>query len=115
MALQKSKTLASGVTGDYWKIIKTTVDKMNMTAEFQMELFLNEAHKSAKPLYCKKTFTFTIVGSDLNENIILLGYTKIKAFINSIIKEEVIADPDNNIAGVPAVYGDMDLHGATDI
>ena len=47
MALQKSKTLPSGVTADYWRVTKITLDVVNESALVVLSLYVNKAARDA--------------------------------------------------------------------
>lgn len=122
MALLKSKTL-NGATGSYWKVTKITSDKSKMTIRCLLTFFADQAHASlipAQSLWFAIPFDFSVNSSEINGNLFSLSYTRIKAIMNDIRTPaiaEVVADPDNNIEGspaIPAVYVYPDLVGAVD-
>ena len=47
MALQKSKTLPSGVTADYWRVTRVTLDVVNESALVVLSLYVNKAARDA--------------------------------------------------------------------
>lgn len=79
MAIQKSKTLTNGSTGNYFKITKTTVDKQAMTVTCILSLFTDAAHTATSPLDYTKVFKNTATKQQLSGDILALCYTNIKA------------------------------------
>lgn len=137
MALQKTKTLSNGVSGNYWKITAFTVNKMNMEINYVLELFKDASFSSIDPVGFRKEFTFSVTNQQLASDLTSQGYSRIKSHANTIVTPEVeyqaaipavpaTYDQDGNeltpeIPEVPevpfqaAVYKDADLQGAIDV
>lgn len=49
MAIQKTKTLANGATGNYWKIVSAEVNVLNLVATWTFALFCDKAHADNVP------------------------------------------------------------------
>ena len=106
MALQKSKILATGVTGDYWKLISISLDRKTLCLSGRLALFLSQAASTAQKehLGFVKNFSFTIQKEQQFDNLIALMYDLIKDRAN----EEVV----HNLFSVPA---DPDLSNSIDV
>lgn len=136
MALLKTKVLASGVSGEYWRIVNDSFDKKTMTVRYQLALYLNSTFKNAQSLGYQKSFNFPITENELNQHRFAIGYSKIKEYANTVLHPaveyqapvaEVPATFDENgneltpfipaipeILQKPIVYKDPDLQGAID-
>lgn len=81
MAILKPKLIESGVTGNYWKILRVQADKERMVLHCTIALFLDEAASQAgrQSLPFKKVYIFPITKQEAASNLIALGYDKIKA------------------------------------
>ena len=80
MAIQKTKTLANGMTGNYWKITSVSVDKQSMKLKVTMALFVAQANTATSPIpTTNKLFTFTVTKVDLMGDLVALCYASIKA------------------------------------
>lgn len=105
MALIKSKTLKNGQTGGYWKITVCTPSYQTMQVSYTLELFTSKAYSKVESLGgTKKLFSFTLTKAEMAGDLRAIGYTKILAKANHIVK----AATDST----PAVYGDADLNNA---
>lgn len=93
MALQKSKTLENGVSGNHWKITFAGINVVNgaITVNADLALFVSSVYKDTYPLALKKSFRFLCVGADITGDLREWAYEKIK------------------------LAGDSDLDGATDV
>lgn len=80
MALQKSKELPSGVSGNYWKIISTSVDRLKSELSVKIALFKDKAASDAGKVNLGKVHTFSGVHSKpaLAGDLTELGYEMIK-------------------------------------
>ncbi len=60
MALQKTYINASGVTGNYWRIVSFNEDKRKGTVSVSMFLYINKAHRldNKAPIF-RKEFTIS--------------------------------------------------------
>ena len=83
MAIQKSKTLASGASGDYWRITQINIDRQNLQIQGTIALFKDAAASAAgqPPIGAAKVFQFpfTMVEFAASPNAIAFVYAKIKA------------------------------------
>jgi len=111
MALQKQKTLTSGVVGNYWKITEVSVDRISLTAYFKISLYLDKATSDAGavPINYSLSFRGHFTKQELAGDIFALGY--------SFIKEQtsILQTTDfngNTIAPTPL---HPDLYQATDV
>lgn len=109
MAITKSKTLPSGVSGDYWRITTITFDRQVLKARGTIGLFKDAAASAAgKPhIGATKTFEFSFTVSDLTSpsNIIAMVYTKIMAQASATISHDLAGN-----AITPRAF-DPDLDG----
>lgn len=78
MAIQKSKTLANGATGNYWKVTQAKVDKQAMKVRATMSLFVDQAHSVIASLNSNKIFNISVTKAQLSGDVIALCYTQIK-------------------------------------
>lgn len=81
MALIKSTTLPSGVTGDYWKLTAFTVKKQGSIAKAaaQLELFKDSSYATSDAIPNTAIgFLFTLTPQELVGNVPALLYQKIK-------------------------------------
>lgn len=80
MAIQKNKTLRTGVTGNYWKITHESYDRLAGTLSLTISLFLNKSASDAgaSPLPCSKTFKVPVTKEEMTEDRTAMGYIKIK-------------------------------------
>ena len=137
MALQKSKTLPNGATGNYWKIIYIGVDKRSLRVNYQIDLYMDIAHSGIASLNYTKNYSFMMTNQQMAGDLTSLGYTKIKDFANTIKRPavayvapqaavEATYDSEGNeltpyipavaeVLAQPAVYNDQDLQGAIDV
>lgn len=88
MAIQKSKTLANGASGNYWKITSESYDKPSFKCSWIITLFCDKAHADAgaPSLGFSKTYTHTATKEELSGDRTALGYKKIKEKASSFIK-----------------------------
>lgn len=107
MAIEKEKTLSSGVTGNYWRVVSITVDRQNLKVIGQLGLFKDKASSDAGklPMPLIKTFKFPLVMAEIMPptNLIAYVYTKIQAAADVVITKDILgkdlpvpttADPD---------------------
>jgi hypothetical protein len=112
MAIQKEKTLKSGVTGNYWRITSVTIDRQNLTVIGQIALFRDKAASDAgmRPMPLVKTFKFPLVMSEIAPptNLIAYVYVKIQAAADVAVTKDILGkDLD-----IPTTV-DPDLSGGT--
>ncbi len=109
MAIQKSKTLASGATGDYWKITDESYDKLTGKCTWYITLFTDKSFADADaPSLClhKPPFTYMASKMELQGNRTALGYTQIKLQAAAVVP---------NIGGSGTHVFDPDLVGGIDV
>lgn len=110
MAIEKSKTLLSGVTGNYWRVTSITIDRQNKFCIGRIGLFKDKATSDAGgiPLGAVKSFQFAFTLSELAAatNIIAFAYSKIVAYA----EEEISYDINGNLLDTP-VPRDPDIAG----
>lgn len=111
MALQKTKTLNSGVVANYWKITGVTVDRLALTASFKINLFLDKASSDAgaAPINYSLSFHGNFTKQELGGDVFALGYAFIKEQC-SILRT---TDFDGNVIAPTPLY--PDLYQATDV
>lgn len=105
MALQKSKTLASGAVGNYWRISSMHFERSTMKIDFAVDLYM-DGSAGQTPLGCQHRFSFVLTPQEIVGNLIAMAYNKIKAYASSDI---------TNIDGNGTHKGCADLDGATDV
>jgi len=86
MALQLEHELLSGVTGNYWKVDRITIDRYKKEIDVYLSLYLDAAARAADKKYIiNREYKwldeeFFLESEDLTEtNYIEAIYTKIKA------------------------------------
>lgn len=81
MALQKSKTLPSGESGDYWRVSDLSFHRSGMRLELVLSLYKSAALAAAgaSPLPHSYRFSFVVTNQEIMGNVISMAYTKIKA------------------------------------
>ena len=81
MALIKSTTLPSGVTGEYWRLTAFSVVKKgeSSTGMAKLELFKDSSHATGYPIpNTTLCFSFTFTPQELIGNVPALLYQRIK-------------------------------------
>lgn len=111
MALQKSKTLSNGTTGNYWRFVSFHAERASgptISATWVIALFKDKATSDAggSSLGLEKVYTFPVTSMDVGGDMRALGYSKIKT------KAALMVPP---IGGGALVPFDPDLDGATDV
>lgn len=111
MAIQKSKTLANGTTGDYWKVTSEAYDKVTHLCTWVISLYLDHAHGTshAPTLGLDKIYTYVATPEELMGNRTTLAYTQIKAKAASLVIPP-FSPPDTD-----AVPFDSDLIDGIDV
>lgn len=111
MALQKSKTLGNGSSGNYWRLTNATFDREGLKVTCHIALYTSQsiANSANKHLGLVKYFEFSVVGMDLSGDIRALVYGKIKTLAATIVSTDAFGN-----AVTPHAY-DTDLDGATDV
>jgi hypothetical protein len=112
MAIQKTKTLPSGVSGNYWRILSITLDTQSGIAVGRIGLFINQATSDAggEPLPVVKSFSFSFTAAGLlaAPNVISYVYTNIMNMANTMITKSITGAT----LQTPIPY-DADLAGGT--
>jgi hypothetical protein len=85
MALSKTKTLANGSSGNYWKITSAQVDKNKMQVTYTLSLYATQAlaDAGAPSLGLSYSFKATFTKAQMQTDLIQLGYTTIMAQVNA--------------------------------
>lgn len=109
MAITKSKTLPSGVSGNYWRILSILFDRQTLKATGTIGLFKDAAASAAgKPhIGLTKTFEFKFLVTDLTmpSDIIALVYSKIMTQAEATVSFDLAGNAitprafDQDIAG----------------
>lgn len=110
MAIQKSKTLPNGASGNYWRITKIVIDRQNLQIAGSIALFKDAATSAAgsPPLGGTKTFNFPL---DLTA---FLATPNAIAFMYTMIADHAAQTLDYDINGAPLDpprYREPDLVG----
>jgi|ERR1700677_1000945 len=96
MAIQKSKTLINGTTGNYWKITSITVDKQKMVATCVISLFLSSAKSNSVPMARGRAYKVAVTKEQLAGDITAVCYTSLKTQAAKLIRGQ---PTDSDIAG----------------
>lgn len=109
MALQKSKTLASGESGNYWRVSNMRFSRADMSLEIEVALYKDAtlAASGSSPLPFSYKFRFTITQQEIVGNLVAMAYTKIKAAVAEL--HTPISGSGDPVSYYP------DLVGATDV
>lgn len=113
MAIQKTKSLPNGSTGNYWKITSETCDRLKLTCAYVITLFTDKTHadNGSPSLGLSKKYVFTCTKGELAQDLTALGYDKIKTKAASIVTPPTIR---GITTPAPYMY-DSDLSGGTDV
>lgn len=111
MAIKKTKTLPSGVTGEYWKIVKETHNRVSDEMTWEIALFLDQAASNAgkKQLNLSKIFKAIVTEEEASGNRTALGYTKIKQQASSMVS------PHSGSLNLEPTPFDIDLYNGEDV
>ena len=97
MAIQKSKTLLNGVTGDYWRITTIAIDRQRLKIKGQIALFLDAAasNEGCIPIGAHKSFEFPLVLAEIAPptNVISYMYGKIIAAASVVVTTDFLGNP----------------------
>lgn len=110
MALQKSKSLLDGTSGDYWHITEFNINIKTMKCTVSMGLWIDHAHyvANAFPLNYPKRVSFIFAPTDFASGITpSYVYTQILNYANTMITplgggSPVVRDADLSSASVVA-------------
>lgn len=105
MALQKEKVLASGVSGNYWRVSGLRFQREGMKLDLTVDLY-KDGTPGLAPLGVSHQFSFVITQQEIVGNLVLMAYNKIKAYAATDIP---------GIDGQGTRKGCPDLYGATDV
>lgn len=110
MAIEKEKTLKSGVTGNYWRVTTVVIDRQNFKVVGQIALFKDKAASDSGklPMPLTKTFKFPLVMEEIvpPTNIVAYVYEKIMTAANVPVTKDILG---NNLPTPTTV--DPDLAG----
>lgn len=87
MAIQKNKVLTNGSSGNYWKIISESLDRISLICTYKIALFKDQEHSNnnAPHLGLEKKFSFQLTPEECLGNRTALGYNKIKDKAESLV------------------------------
>lgn len=112
MAIQKEKTLASGITGNYWRITSINIDRQNLRIMAVIALFKDAAASASglPPIGDYKTFNFnfTMAEFSASPNAIAFAYGKIIAHAQTMRTHDI-----SGVELETPVYYDPDLADGT--
>ena len=78
MAITKTHVLENGSSGNYFKIVSCQIDRQTMVMTVILSLFKEKSFTSKVPIANNIIHhSFIIQKSDLDDNLIALGYAKI--------------------------------------
>jgi len=104
MALQLSKTLDTGITGNYWKITKIDINNFENRVDIYVTLFLNKAIRNAGNkgidlqhyVLTWPHFVFTSADLDIN-NPIKVAYNKLKILKKSDLDPSILGQKTDGL------------------
>jgi hypothetical protein len=101
MALQKSKELPSGSSGNYWKIISVSVDRVKLELSAKIALFKDKdsSDQGKKPLGLVHTFSGIQTKEALSGDLTGLAY--------DMIKTQCSGDQPSALSGKLMAYNDL--------
>lgn len=116
MAIEKEKTLPSGVTGNYWRIMTVTADRQNLTMICTIALFKDivVGNTGFQPMGALKTFKFPLDIAEFSASTDILNYAYVKILaaaqvpVTKDILGNTLANPttmDPDLAGGVMVQG----------
>lgn len=86
MALQKSKSLSNGTSGNYWRITKEHYDRITHIATWTISLFKDrDCGMAGAGLGLHKTYYRELTPTEARGNRTELGYNFIKAKANEMV------------------------------
>lgn len=101
-ALIQQTVSPQGVSANYWKVTNASLNKISMTLQCSLGLFVDQASAdSGNVALTTKTFRFPVVKADVTSDIVAACYSKI---------ESVYVNPSPSPAPQPK---DTSLIGAT--
>lgn len=109
MAIQKTKNLPNGTSGNYWRIEDIAINRPSLLVVVSVALYLDASHAAsgAPNLGLVKHFRFNLLTSELTgSNIISTLYTKIRTQAETMISvvlnpgdDPIMREYDPDIAG----------------
>jgi len=112
MAIQKEKTLSSGITGNYWRITSVNINRQSLRMMVVIALFKDAAASAAgKPPigdYKNFSFNFTMAEFAAASNAIAFAYGKIIAQAQTMRTHDI-----SGVELAEPVYYDADLADGT--
>lgn len=111
MAIQKTKTLPNGTSGDYWKITNVGIDRVEHKLIVTISLFLDASASSTgkQPLLSTKIYRLSFTSGELLSDLINVIYTKVKDQANTMVSTNILGQPIT-----PQPFDD-DIAGGTDV
>lgn len=103
MPFQKTKELTSGVSGNYWRVMKASFDMDTMKLDLLIKLYKDNT-PGLSPLGLSHQISVVLTVEDLMGDLITLTHQKVLEFANSDIP---------NVDGNGTHKGCADLVGAT--
>lgn len=105
MAIQKTKELKNGVSGEYWRITRVHIDVNTLLTTLDLSLYLDKTSSDAgkAPISRTKSYKFVFTRDELlGGNFLALGYQKILDKANSVVPPlfpkpgdpDLVFDPD---------------------
>lgn len=80
MALQKTKTLVTGLAAEYWKVTACNLDVNGLLLFCVLSLYKDSSYRDTPEAVCLvKDFMFPVTDLESNGNLRSLSYDKIKA------------------------------------
>ncbi len=109
MALQKSKQLQNGITGNYWKITSVTADKVKNQLQVVISLFVSKeiSDEGKQSLQVKHSFIGDFTKEQLAGDLTILGY--------NLIKEKMALPEPTDIRKPLEIMSHRDLSGSIDV
>lgn len=111
MALQKSKTLSNGATGDYWRVTNATFNRETCIVSCNLALYTSQAvaNSANKHLGLIKHFRFSVNPAELSGSIVALVYGRIRDLAETLVTTDALGNP------IDEQPYDPDLAGAIDV
>lgn len=109
MALQKEKVLASGESGNYWRVSHLIFSRDTMLVSIELALYKSAALAAAgaAPLPVSHKFVFPVTQQEIAGNIVGTAYAKIKAMIAALHPPISGSGPD--VSSYPDLLDALDV------
>lgn len=108
MAIQKTKVLSNGISGNYWKITELHIFRLVNTIHYSITLFHNSL--ATLPLPLSKQYKFLLTDEELDGDLIEIGYLKIKEKAQTLVDTDIYGQPID-----PPIPFDPDIAGGDDV